>query len=582
MRERFKGVSLRGKINILLLIQAVVILSLVSSVFSNVVENILRKNVVSHSAQVLTSLKGEIDAYTKSVFSTTQDFFYNNYAYKDDESEIRMRVIETELTRMAKGDRSIMGVWFYDVDIEKQYVPVNHRIASENKIILDEIRNLMLTSQKTELWYIVGSENSTSGIYYSRRMPDMSETMKNGVLIVQIDAAYFGEICEKYTVEPVKLMLISGNENFIYNKTEENLKVYEAVSEILPKFSRKIFNDNKNKMLIFSDTCIEGQFKIVMYSHFSDIYAEVYRIRFWAVIMGFILLTVLLLCNAYLKSELIKPLLSLVKLMGKNNIDGIGDYAQDIPENELKVLYLEYNHMNERIRQLIDQNYRTKLITNDMQIKALQAQMNPHFLFNTLQSIYWLTQTGEKKEAGKAVNSLASMIGAALHLKKLISLQEEINFVGNYMKIVHTRYENTVLYSENIEEDTLKAMIPGLLIQPLIENCVEHGKGEGRELEISLSAKLHGDNLIICVRDNGGGIDKELIDTLNERFKLSNDEWFTEYKEHKSIALENTNRRIKLIFGEKYGLFVESEPGKYTGITATLPYRILDEEKMDV
>jgi len=223
--------------------------------------------------------------------------------------------------------------------------------------------------------------------------------------------------------------------------------------------------------------------------------------------------------------------------------------------NELYPLYNDLNALTDRLKRLIDSEYTASLMKKQAEIDALQSQINPHFLYNTLESI-----RGQAIEEGvtgieKMVKALADIFRYSITNKNaMVTLEEELKNIDNYLNIQQFRFNNKFIVIKNIEEDTKKCLIPKLIIQPLIENAIIHGLETKEEKgTIKITARSTADSVIINVEDDGEGIDKEKLDVISECLAYG-----VNLKETKDIkvglGLININERIKLIFDGTYGL----------------------------
>lgn len=220
------------------------------------------------------------------------------------------------------------------------------------------------------------------------------------------------------------------------------------------------------------------------------------------------------------------------------------------------------NDVLEKQEALIRDNYHTKILEKNARIQLLQIQINPHFVFNTLDIINWLIYTGKSAQAREMVTILGDMLRySTCHYESLVTFEDELTHVRNYLRVQQLRYDDAFRVREDIDPETLRCRIPCLLVQPIVENAVKYGlskqKSEGM---LEISAVLQGGDLYISVFDNGKGISHEQIDQI-----LSGNS--------KGIGLRNVNERLQLLYGEDYCMKIESEENYYTRITIHMPVR---------
>lgn len=223
--------------------------------------------------------------------------------------------------------------------------------------------------------------------------------------------------------------------------------------------------------------------------------------------------------------------------------------------DEIARLHQYFDSMANEIQTLINNDYKLKLEMRTMQIKSLEAQINPHFLYNTLESINWRAKACKHTEISQMVESLGTLLRASLSNKKsLVPLREELELVQCYMTIQKIRFEERLRYSCDADASLLSLPLPPLSIQPLVENAIKYGLEETvDDCTILVSAKKEQANLLcITVRNNGSCFEDQLLQKLQQSEKQA---------QGLGIGLLNINQRIQLLFGEAYGLTCENEDG---------------------
>ncbi|MEK5030525.1 sensor histidine kinase [Paenibacillus sp. FSL R7-0302] len=249
-----------------------------------------------------------------------------------------------------------------------------------------------------------------------------------------------------------------------------------------------------------------------------------------------------------------------------------GDYNSKMPaykDAELNQLSNTFNHMTDEISYLIKEVYEKHLLIKESEIKFLQAQMNPHFLFNTLITIGYKAKLSRDETVYRMVSSLTELLQASIYSNSLakIPIRQELDFIKFYLYLQKERFEDKLEYTIQIEDDALlDLLLPKLSAQPLVENAVVHGVekklGKGR---IHIHIYRRNGSVFFEIKDNGNGFDQIPQD-------WNNFENLTIRKQgHNNIGLINTHKRVKLIYGEPYGIEVESEPGAGSKVTLHIP-----------
>ena len=245
-------------------------------------------------------------------------------------------------------------------------------------------------------------------------------------------------------------------------------------------------------------------------------------------------------------------------------------------KDELGMLSRNVNEMLDNLEEFRIKEQEHIRLLDQAEYRALQAQINPHFLYNTLETMAGIAEMEECPQVSGLCYSLSRIFRYSLNTKEgLSTVAKEIEHLKNYTYIMSERmHDDAVEYSYDIDSEALYALIPRLSLQPLVENALNHGlKNRAGQKRVAISVKLLGDDLVIRVADNGTGMDAE---TMNRR--LSADD-LRRATTGTAIGLANINARLKLLYGERYGLWLESEPDRGTVVTMTLPGR--KEENTD-
>lgn len=242
-------------------------------------------------------------------------------------------------------------------------------------------------------------------------------------------------------------------------------------------------------------------------------------------------------------------------------------------KDEIGVLYHQYNQMIDEINAHIKERYQNRIIVLDSQMKALEAQINSHFLYNTLECINSIAEIEEVERIAVMSKALGDMFRYSIKTEsELVTLNEELSHVRNYVSIQKIRFGDKIHVVYDIPENLLEEKILKLIIQPLVENAYYHGLENKKTKGIlTIKAVLDEIHIRISISDNGAGIAQDHLEEL--RNLLRKPPQFTDlgHRTKQSIGLKNIQSRIQLYYGQNYGITVESVPGQGTEVQIYIP-----------
>ena len=275
--------------------------------------------------------------------------------------------------------------------------------------------------------------------------------------------------------------------------------------------------------------------------------------------------------SVIIAQSLILPLENTVNALEKFSR---GDFAVRLKENrcdEIGKLNRIFNKAIKEINELMQKVTQSEILNKEMEFKTLQSQMNPHFLYNTLDAINWLAFKEKQTEICNLVAAISSLIRASISNKKsIITIEQELDYVKNYIYIQHIRYKDRFDIIYDIDESLLKQAVPKLIIQPIVENAIIHGIENSKNKNLLyISVKRENECIIIIVKDTGIGMtDEKVSELLKEPLNAEGDE----QKAHTNLGLYAVHKRIQLMYGDLYGLTVQSQAGEGTTVTLHIPF----------
>ena len=395
--------------------------------------------------------------------------------------------------------------------------------------------------------------------------------VRHGVLLVDMNFSGIEQLFKDVSL---------GGRGYIYLTDSEGEIIYHPRQQLL--FSNLIKENNLDAVRYEDGSHVEkfqGEervvtiktvgytgWKIIGVTPMSDMTSDYYHIRMFAVFILSFLMFLMVYANLYLSSRIADPIKTLersVKELEKGDLNveiAIGG------SYEIQHLGKTIRSMVAQMRNLMDDIVAEQESKRKSELDALQSQINPHFLYNTLDSIIWMIENERYPEAISMVTALARLFRISLSKgRNIIPVSDELEHARNYLTIQMVRYKNKFQVDISAEPETLRLSTIKLIIQPLLENAIHHGMecmdGDG---EISVRAYLKDGDLYIDVSDNGMGIPAELCETLlTDQSRIRS--------KGSGIGLRNVHERIQLCYGRPYGLTIFSEPDVGTTVRIRLP-----------
>ena len=424
-------------------------------------------------------------------------------------------------------------------------------------------------------------------ISLSRQIQDYEDGTFLGVILINLNLNKIIEICDSFQENTAGSLAIINHEGetiYLKNGSDEidvSKSDMEDLSAKLVKHNESSFRMKLSgtEYLVTENLMETAGWYIVNLVPYSWILEELWKSSLLIVIAVIGTLIVTLLFLERILTNVIKPLKKLERHMSRVNLENFNEQVSIVSDDEIGHLAGNFNDMLERIENLKEQVVEEQEDKRKYELQALQAQINPHFLYNTLDSIIWMAETNDSNIV-PMTEALAKLFRISLNRgNEEILLKKEIEHVRNYLIIQSMRYADKFIFDIQVAEEVEKCKVIKLILQPIVENCIYHGikkkRGTGH---IVIRAFLDGQNLVIQVEDDGCGMSSEMCQ------KMVSYEVKPENISGSGIGVKNVNERIQLRFGKDYGLSYQSEEGKGTTVTYILPYCVegVENEKNNV
>lgn len=458
-----------------------------------------------------------------------------------------------------------------------QYVGANNKEGERNF----PLEHIMKTSGEI-VWLPTKEENIQilSGFisknYFSmgRKMIDVNSLEELGYMNITLDESVIEESYVNLEEVGCEIFVCDRQGNTISSNNKES----NPQSIIEHEYMRVILEDTTSDYVEYSEN---GQDYVAIYSSLNHgnwiivkiipknlLYEEINRIQMFTLVGSCVFLGIMFLIVYFYSKGISKPITELIKQMKKVEAGNLDVRVEIKVNNELDDLSESFNQMILRIKNLMNEVVDVERNKNELELEVLHAQINPHFLYNTLNTIRWMAKIKNENSISEAIVALVKLLRVSISLgKSKITLKEEIEYIENYLLIQKLRFNQMFEINYDICEEHNNIYIPKLILQPIVENSLIYGIDEAEEtkgiLNIHIYTKDGGDYIEIIVEDNGPGIEADILTNI-----LKNEKSINKFNK---VGLNNINQRLKMYFGNEYGLNILSISGVGTKVIIRVP-----------
>lgn len=407
-------------------------------------------------------------------------------------------------------------------------------------------------------------------ITLSRYIPDPMNK-EGGVLFVDLNYSAIRKLCDDSSVgKKGYIFILDEGGNIVYHPQQQQLynelqteyidEVMNCQTDVL-----NMGNGDSARLYTISRSDTTG-WTVVSCSYISELLKKSEEAQKIYMLMAVLLVAIALLISSFMAKSITQPIL---KLQSSMALIQEGDFRAGNVEvesrNEIGSLTETFNVMTLRIQELMEQNINEQKAKRKSEMKALQSQINPHFLYNTLDSIIWMAESGKNEEVVLMTASLARLLRQNIsNEEEEISIFEEVEYCRNYLTIQKMRYKDKLEFRIDVAPEITSCQIIKLVLQPLIENAIYHGlKYKESKGLLELIGYAAGEDIIFEIRDNGVGMDEETLNHIFERHTVN-------YRSN-GVGVYNVERRIKLTYGQEYGITYKSRLGEGTVARVCIP-----------
>lgn len=582
---RFKSIQNTMLVSFSVLMVIAVVIFLVIAM--NSTKKTIYENSIDYSTQIIKQVNSDIDNYidymenTSSLMAKSTDvakYFFDEHQTEEEFEEEKKRIL-TQFATIKESRNDISNVAAvaengkYLVNDEDgsltDYIDVQsldwYQEAMQSKsgiaVSSSHVQNAIPTSYK---WVIT----------LSRALVNNQSGKREGVFFMDLNYSAISDLCNKNNIgEKGYIFILDENGNIIYHPKQQLMYgglMVENIQEIMDCKADylEIKRDGENKLYTMSKSTKTG-WTVVGAMDTKELLKNSKQTQLNYIMVAAILLLAVIVISSLLSKEITRPILLLRDSMSKVEE---GKFQQANVEvttmNEIGSLTKSFNVMTKRIQELMEQNVAAQKEKRKSEMKALQAQINPHFLYNTLDSIIWMAEAGQNDDVVLMTSALAKLLRQSIsNDKEQVRVEEEMNYVQSYLTIQKMRYKDKLEYTIDVDPEICSVSIIKFAIQPLVENAIYHGlKYKDTKGKISIHGYVRGKKGYITITDDGVGMDEETL-------KYIFDEKQKKEKKLKSngVGVPNVQKRLQLYYGPEYGISYISRQGEGTVATVTIP-----------
>lgn len=582
MKDLLLNVSLRTRMLLSNIVVALIPFLIFSIVSGFVFLDHAQKTAEEHSVQLIHQVSNSMDVYVETIekmvnyiqleLQDTPFFTMESEGASGWDSETAY--IRSVLENVANSHREVAGIFI--ATKEDLYVSTGMSRISRDPFQNERwYREALENPEEIQLISVVTGRNIVTNRSYSIddvfslakavQDPETGEVL--GVILLDIRHDIIQSSINGVTI---------GEKGFVFVMDQEDNIVYTPVNGIVYRVNPKWVKAMEPMSVQIQGGSYQIRSELSPYTGWrtvgvfsmdevmSSVNTIVY-ILFTCVIISLVLVVIV---SFKFSRTLTNPIFKLKRLMKQAESGDLTVRFNFQHNDEIGELGQSFNHMIARIDQLIQMVYVEQENKRTAEMKSLQEQIKPHFLYNTLDTISWMARDYDAEDIVRLVDALTNMFRIGLsHGKDIITVKEEITHVSNYLYIQKIRYKDKLNYVIHVDESLYAIEVPKLILQPLVENAIYHGvKAKRGGGTITITGVPEGENLVFTVQDNGAGMPQEKVEELNRRMSER-----SVLDEQKSFGLFYIRERIQLCYGTGYGVHVESALGEGTRVTITLP-----------
>lgn len=445
-------------------------------------------------------------------------------------------------------------------------------IRSSSFLSVEELPGYEACVQGPYFKSFVPTADQNSLMQYYRAIINIETNHPIGIVEISLNTSYISKLAHSHRDQGEIFCLVDDKNRLFYtNNHAVEASQIDQISDCLSEERPRYFNAEVNgtKYLIVYNISTPTGWKLISFKPQDLIDKQVNQTRNGSLLIAFISIPISVTLVILLIRVVTKPLSALAHRLRKVGNGNFKTTTNISGCAEIDNLAKNFNLMIKRIDELIEKNYVSELNEKTARLVALEAQLNPHFLYNTLQAISAEAIVNGQPQINQMVTALASLLRYSIKEDVFVPLEQEVKYVRDYLLLQKARYDDRLTYDIQVEESTLRLTIPKISIQSLVENSIIHGmENNPQTMHLNIRAYIGvEDKLIITVTDNGSGVSPEKLDALRKELE----EEIVQGRRNTGIGLKNLASRLRILYHKQADIMIDSVPFQNTTVTVTIP-----------
>lgn len=528
-----------------------------ATLYSTSIVNMIDEQIINTSKQVVANYEFYFDSAIE--VSNSIQAKIDNVDVSNEKSAIQTYFDDV---KRIKGE--ILSISFYDESGDLIVADSSFDTSASTNVADSESFQNALNEPMINMFSGVGYENDRYAFTLSRYM-GFNRSEEYGVALIEFDFTKIVRLIYQSDLgENGHIVIFDRDYNIVYSSRPEFAQedTVETKNLVLGSSGANINNQSFN---LYISTIANTGWKVSVFTNNSQVYSSLYSFIIITVITTLVLSIAFIFIVYVIVKQVTYPLYRLQTEMSK-----VKDLNYQVNRAKLKkgskeIIQLDatFNEMMKRIRDLAEKLLQEQENQRKSELKALQNQINPHFLYNTLDSIIYMIDKGENEKAEEMIVALSKFFRISISRgKTIIPLKDEVEHVRNYLLIQKIRFGDQFTYTINVDPDLHQYSVIKLILQPLVENAIEHGLHDDKG-EIEIIGKQNENYIILQIKDDGYGITNEKLDQI---YKSFHDDSI-----HEGVGLKNVYQRVNIYYGEEADLKIESLFDEGTIISIYIP-----------